>query len=255
MKIYSLSQGLGCQVRMKATIVKPDCLVPKHNCFMLSKTKVLNNRERAYQYLRQAILVGDVAYGHRLVDKDIAQELGMSRMPVREALLQLRSEGFLESTYRGFILKVYSAESIFDIFSVRLLLEPEAAYQACQAATDFQLSSLQEACDEVVATDRAGNIIDNLLANWYFRRSWAQAVRNVHLKDTMDRLRDWAEQARLRALAEPDFRQGTAQRVQAITQSFIDREPDTAREWVRKNLELCREKYCAVQEELIKDVF
>lgn len=236
-------------------VLLPVHLVSFNNCFMLSKAKVLNNRERAYQHLRHAILVGDIAYGHRLVDKDIAQELGMSRMPVREALLQLRSEGFLESTYRGFILKVYSPESIFDIFSVRLLLEPEAAYQACQAATDFQLTALQEACEQVIATDQAGNIIDNLLANWYFRRSWAQAVRNTHLKDTMDRLRDWAEQARLHALAEAEFRHGTAQRVQAITQSFVQRDPQSAREWVRKNLVICRDKYCALQEELIHDAF
>lgn len=217
---------------------------------MISKNQLLNNRERAYHHLRHAILIGDITYSDRLVDKDIALELGMSRMPVREALLQLRSEGFLESTYRGFILKAYSAESIFDIFAVRLLLDPEAAYQACQTATEFQLKALEEACHKVVQTDKEGLVKENLLANWHFRRTWAQAVHNHTLKDTMDRLRDWAEQARLQALSEAEFRHGTAQRIQKITDSFINKDPELAKQLVAENLVICRDKYCIIQAQL-----
>lgn len=217
---------------------------------MTSHSKLLNNRERAYHHLRHAILVGEITYAHRLVDKDIALELGMSRMPVREALLQLRSEGFVETSYRGFVLKAYSPESIFDIFAVRLLLDPEAAYQACQVATDFQLDALEKACHKVIATDQAGLVKDNLLANWHFRRTWAQAVHNVTLKDTMDRLRDWAEQARLYALSDPQFRQGTAARIQKITTSFLNKDPELARSLVAENLIICRDTYCAIQAQL-----
>lgn len=218
---------------------------------MTSKKIKLNNRERAYSHLRQAILVGTINYQDRLVDNEIAIELGMSRMPVREALLQLRSEGFLDSTYRGFVLKAYSAESIFNIFSVRLLLEPEAAYSACQVITEFQLRALQEACDEVVATDQAGLVTENLLANWRFRTCWAQAVLNVYLKETMDRLRDWAEQARLKALSDPVFRSQTAHRVQAILEAFLRRDPELAKQRVKENLILCRDSYCSIQEKLL----
>ncbi|MEZ2722021.1 GntR family transcriptional regulator [Paenalcaligenes hominis] len=217
---------------------------------MNPKNQPLNNRERAYHHLRHAILIGEITYSNRLVDKDIALELGMSRMPVREALLQLRSEGFLESTYRGFILKAYSAENIFDIFAVRLLLDPEAAYQACQAATDFQLQSLEAASKKVALTDQQGLVKDNLLANWSFRRTWAQAVHNLTLKDTMDRLRDWAEQARIQALSDPDFRHGTAQRIQQITESFLNKDPHLAKQLVAENLIICRDKYCAIQAQL-----
>lgn len=217
---------------------------------MISKKQLLNNRERAYHHLRHAILIGKITYSDRLVDKDIALELGMSRMPVREALLQLRSEGFLESTYRGFILKAYSAESIFDIFTVRLLLEPEAAYQACQAATDFQLKTLEEACQKVILTDQQGLVKENLLANWHFRRTWAQAVHNLTLKDTMDRLRDWAEQARLQALSDAEFRYSTAQRIKQITNSFINKDPELTRQLVSENLIICRDKYCTIQARL-----
>lgn len=218
---------------------------------MTSKKINLNNRERAYSHLRHSILVGTINYKDRLVDNEIATELGMSRMPVREALLQLRSEGFLDTTYRGFVLKAYSAESIFNIFSVRLLLEPEAAYSACQVITEFQLRALQEACDEVVATDQAGLVTENLLANWRFRTCWAEAVLNVYLKETMDRLRDWAEQARLVALSDPVLRSQTAQRVQAILEAFLRRDPELAKQKVKENLILCRDIYCEIQEKIL----
>lgn len=220
---------------------------------MTAKKINLNNRERAYSFIRQAILTGDINYQKRLVDNEIAVELGMSRMPVREALLQLRSEGFLDTTYRGFILKAYSAESIYNIFSVRLLLEPEAAYSASQVITDFQLRALQEACADVQQTDKAGLITENLLANWRFRTAWAQAVLNVHLKETMDRLRDWAEQARLVALSDATFRAETASRVERILQAFTAKDAELVKERVKENLILCRDRYCLIQEQLIKD--
>lgn len=218
---------------------------------MTSKKINLNNRERAYRHLRQAILVGDINYQNRLVDNEISLQLGMSRMPVREALLQLRSEGFLETTNRGFVLKAYSAESIFNIFEVRLLLEPEAAYQACHVITEFQLRTLDEACQEVQNTHQMGLVSENLLANWRFRSTWAQAVLNNHLQETMDRLRDWAEQARITALQKESFRAETAQRVQSIYDAFEQKSPDLAKQRVQENLILCRDKYCIIQEQLL----
>jgi DNA-binding GntR family transcriptional regulator len=58
-------------------------------------------RERAYQYLRQAIMCGDLAPATRIVEERIAETLGLSRTPIREALQRLRSEGLLVRVRRG----------------------------------------------------------------------------------------------------------------------------------------------------------
>jgi hypothetical protein len=63
-----------------------------------------SHRTRIHDALRSRLLQGEIAPDMRLVDHAIAAEMGVSRMPVREALMQLVSEGYLESTSRGFRL-------------------------------------------------------------------------------------------------------------------------------------------------------
>jgi DNA-binding GntR family transcriptional regulator len=61
----------------------------------------LSARERAYRYLRQAIMSGEIAAGTRIVEERIAEELSVSRTPVREALQRLGTEGLLVRIRRG----------------------------------------------------------------------------------------------------------------------------------------------------------
>lgn len=62
----------------------------------------INHRQRIHDIIRDRILRGEVGSEDRLVDTATAAEIGVSRMPLREALMQLVSEGYLESTTRGF---------------------------------------------------------------------------------------------------------------------------------------------------------
>ncbi|TKB33417.1 MAG: GntR family transcriptional regulator, partial [Mesorhizobium sp.] len=86
-----------------------------------------NLRAQVYQQIRLTIQHGELAPGQKLVDVDIAAQLGISRMPVRDALMQLVHEGYLVGTTRGFTLPTLTATDVADIFEVRRLLEPRAA--------------------------------------------------------------------------------------------------------------------------------
>ena len=70
------------------------------------------------------------------MDVEIANEFGVSRMPVREALMQLVHDGMIESTSRGFVLRRYSDREIEEIFEIRRLLEPAAAAIAAKKMTE-----------------------------------------------------------------------------------------------------------------------
>ncbi|XOT96321.1 GntR family transcriptional regulator, partial [Alcaligenes pakistanensis] len=72
------------------------------------KKREPNIREQVYGMLRQDISLGKIGFDVRLVDNEIAASLNVSRMPVREALLQLKNEGVLDGTSRGFVLRVYT---------------------------------------------------------------------------------------------------------------------------------------------------
>jgi len=81
-------------------------------------------RERAYEYLKSAILSGRFNPGKRLTEEHLAKEMGVSRTPVREALHKLESEGLIKPLEtRGFIVSKDSREEIEELFDMRAILE------------------------------------------------------------------------------------------------------------------------------------
>jgi len=105
----------------------------------------MNIREQVYRHLRELMRDGQIAFEDRLVDHEIAARLAVSRMPVREALLQLKNEGLLEGTSRGFRLRPFTPTDVSQLFEVRLLLEPSAARSACEKPCLQGLAKMQQA--------------------------------------------------------------------------------------------------------------
>lgn len=101
-------------------------------------------REAAYAHLRGAILMGALLPGARISEPGLAQELGVSRTPVREALQRLAQEGLVELLPgKGARVRVLSTEEVREVYDVRALLEGEAAALAAQNATEDELSRLE----------------------------------------------------------------------------------------------------------------
>src|SRR5688572_26983341 len=75
--------------------------------------------------IRREIVAGRLSEGTRLLEADLAEQMGTSRAPVRQALQRLAVEGLLESRQRrGFIVRPFSWEAIEELCDLRLLLEP-----------------------------------------------------------------------------------------------------------------------------------
>ena len=126
-------------------------------------------REQIYENLRERIHTGQLTFEDRLVDVDIANEFGVSRMPVREALMQLVHDGMIESTTRGFMLRRYSDQEIEEIFEIRRLLEPAAAAIAAKKMTDAALEKMDSAIDAGIKASKADDFTAFVVANAAFR--------------------------------------------------------------------------------------
>jgi DNA-binding GntR family transcriptional regulator len=93
-----------------------------------------NLREVAYAGIREMIVSGELAPGDRVMEKDCAERLGISRTPVREAIGRLTSEGLISRSNGGVPVVIrISADDIIELLHVRRLLEVEAARRACDA--------------------------------------------------------------------------------------------------------------------------
>lgn len=163
----------------------------------------INHRQRIHDTIRDRILRGEVGSDDRLVDTAIATEMGVSRMPVREALMQLVSEGYLESTTRGFALPRLGPDRIAEIFLLRRLLEPHAAASAAQVLTDTQLAQMQETVADSARTLDSGDFEAFYRASETFRNIWVMAVPNSELRAAILRYSGQVQSVRLATMRDP----------------------------------------------------
>ncbi len=104
--------------------------------------------DKVYRYLRDGIAEGRYQTGDCLVEMKIAEELGVSRTPVREALKQLELEDLVSShPNRGVVVKGFSIEDLQDVSTIRHLLEGQAAYWAAERISEPLLSELRDVVD------------------------------------------------------------------------------------------------------------
>lgn len=163
-----------------------------------------SHRQRIHDTLRARILSGEIGPGDRLVDIVIAGEMGVSRMPVREALMQLASEGYLEGTSRGFSLPSLSHQRILDIYALRRLIEPHAAASAAQSRSESALEQMTAAVEASAATLETAEFEPFLRASELFRSLWLAEVPNPELRAVIERQSGQVQTVRLLTMRSPD---------------------------------------------------
>lgn len=137
--------------------------------------------------LKDDLLQGAFQPGDALREVALAERLGVSRTPVREALTRLLHEGLLERRARGPFVKEIDPEQIMQVYDLRILLEGQAAQEAASVRTEVDLMRLQALVDR----DRALAEPDDatrLATNIEFHRALWRAAHNPVLEDLLERL-------------------------------------------------------------------
>lgn len=175
--------------------------------------------DRAFEALYTAIMQGDLEAGRRLQVRELAETLGTSMMPVREALNRLEEFGLVEtSPYKGAVVKTFTQDELLEIYSVRTVLESEAVKagiahvdEQCVEALNVQLQHIRTALE---AKDSAGfldaeeallscvfELSGNSTLMGFIRTLWARSryykmvgVKDIFEKDNVALLVDEATQ-------------------------------------------------------------
>jgi DNA-binding GntR family transcriptional regulator len=136
-------------------------------------------REQVKEVLLERILSGAYPPGSRLVETRIAQELGVSQAPVREALRDLEQLGLADSEpFRGSSVRELSVEELLEAFPVRAALETLAAMLAATSITEAELSRLEELIGEMRVTREP---LAASTADAGFHETIVEAARNATL--------------------------------------------------------------------------
>jgi DNA-binding GntR family transcriptional regulator len=178
-----------------------------------------SHRTRIHDVLRARLLRGEIRPDVRLVDHAIAVEMGVSRMPVREALMQLASEGYLESTSRGFALPNLSPERIAEVFTLRRLLEPHAAACVARDRVAAQLDAMREAL--AVAVEAGSDVAAFHRGAEAFRNVWLEAVANHELRHAIQRYSGQVQSVRFATLPDAEARQTILSGLHSLLAAFV----------------------------------
>lgn len=143
-------------------------------------------QELVVEFLRDAILSNRLAGGAHLVQDKIASELNVSRVPVREALLQLEAEGLVRmEAHRGASVVWLSPDEIQEIFEIRSLLVTAAVRRVVPHLTDSQLRRLRRIASR---QEHETNMVVRARLNTSFYAILFEGLNRPRMRDLMDKL-------------------------------------------------------------------
>ena len=152
---------------------------------------------QVYRELREAICDYRLPPHGRLVQNALADQLGISRTPVRDALLRLSQEGLVRpAPWRGgYLVSEFTPEEVLQIYEVRMALEPLAAEQAAGRHTRAQIAELRDV-NAVIADEGSGSVAEHFVPNQRFHALVVEPCGNEILKRMLDQL--WSMPSSLR---------------------------------------------------------
>lgn len=189
---------------------------------------------RVYEIIKDRILSAELPPGTRLKDNGLAQTLGVSNTPIREALRELEKDGLIETIpYRGRFVKKMSIEETSEIYDVRLALEALAARLAVTRITESQLEEMEKAVQDYVIAFERDDITAGLEADLAFHDLLVQASGNNTLFQVV---RDLAN--RIQVLRQLD--KGKTRRKQSLGDHMAILQALKERDEGKAEVQVCR---------------
>lgn len=140
-------------------------------------------RQEAYRKIRNWILDGTLAPGIQVRDKELAEQLGVSRTPIREALLRLQDEGLVQTKpNRATLVSSIDFHSAFHLYSIVWTLERLALTQAFGAITNAHIQTMIEANERFLQKMKARDRIGALDADNDFHSVYVKLSQNSELE-------------------------------------------------------------------------
>ncbi len=207
-----------------------------------SQAKLPTLVEHASRALREMILSGELKPGERIYPDSAAERLGMSAIPVREALRSLASAGLIEAAPRhGFRVRPADREDLLQTYELRLLLDPYAANLAVPRMSRAAIARMNEALQQLEQTLRSGDMRSYDRDHRSFHFSIYEHCGSAWLLRFMGML--WENSQRYQRMSAA-FRGTTADRVaehRAIAQACEAGDAQGTARLVRQHLERTRE--------------
>lgn len=187
-------------------------------------------REVVCETLRAAIIGGVLNPGERLMEIQLAEELGVSRTPVREAVRTLEQEGFVEMfPRRGTYVANISIKDVIDVYEIRIALDVLAAGLAAERITDGELVKLKEHLVKIREAVKNCEMEKLGEYDWEFHEVLYRASRNDRLFGIINNLREQITRLRVTSMNYPGRIVATLNEHELLVESIAKRDVELAK--------------------------
>lgn len=194
-------------------------------------------RDVVFNTLRQAIIKGDLKPGERLLEIQLADKLGVSRTPVREAIRKLELEGLVTMMpRRGATVSGITRKHLQDVLEIRRALEELAMELACQRMTEEQRAELIKYEESLEAKKDSDNAFELSDIDEKFHEQIYQATNNPRLIQMLANLREQMYRYRLEYMKVKDKRTRLIAEHKHIIDALESRDSETGRKSIREHI-------------------
>jgi len=200
-------------------------------------------REMVFESLREAIILGRLKPGERLMEIQLAEEMGVSRTPVREAIRKLELEGFVVMVPRkGAYVAGISVKDIVDVFEVRAALEGLAAGLAAERITSEEMDLLERSLLKINAMG-GGDIDAAVEGDISFHDIIYRASRNQRLVQIITHLQEQLLRFRMTSLSQPGRVKIALDEHKKIVEAISDRNVEMAQTLATEHIENAEQSF------------
>ncbi len=195
-------------------------------------------RELVFESLREAIISGSLPPSERLMEIQLAEEMGVSRTPVREAIRKLELEGLVVMIPRkGAYVAGMSIKDIVDVFEIRGALEGLAAELASERVTDEELESMERYLVKISEEIESGDLSKVVETDTDFHTLIYKASRNARLSQIISNLREQIQRFRTTSLSFPGRMKIALEEHRKIVEAISSRDGELARKLAQEHIE------------------
>ena len=218
--------------------------------FSVNMNEYLPLRDVVFNTLRQAILKGELKPGERLMEIALAERLGVSRTPIREAMRKLEQEGLVVMIpRRGAQVANITEKDLNDVLEVRIALENVAIEKACARMTEEEMRRLWLAAKEFEHTIAEGNLVKLAEADVAFHEVIYQASDNKRLIQVLNNMREQIYRYRVEYLKDENAYPTLIQEHRKILELLDKHEKEKVIEVMKVHVE----KQAKVVKQIIRD--
>ena len=161
-------------------------------------------RDLVFAAIRESILNGTLEPGERLMEVQLAEEMGVSRTPVREAIRKLELEGLVVMVPRkGAYVAGLTLKEVADVFEIRSCLEGLAAALAAERITDDEIKKLDQILEDISVAGEKRDVETIIKKDAEFHQVLFSATRNERLAQMINTLKEHIDRFRIESFNNP----------------------------------------------------